>query len=726
MQSRDEGCSGLVLEFITSFIAHRKQSRDFFPSNFFLFSAPSNHAPNASAPASFDPQSTKATEGKSDPKPNPYLTRQRPPQSPTMANLSISSFPSDLPCTSEEHIYFSGHVSRSYRDKTGKWAVPAPDGSSIARAEQFSAIAYEYAAPSDASVLPSAHAENQTIDSVDSAEQSSVLESDSSSLFRVPPENDGTVIIHKDLQFDPLSSFATHQVDHKAQSYVDTNAYPTTVRQVYGSLSLHNEKLIKAITDATGGDLDWETLKVLDISGKGLTSLHGLDKYCPALWSLNIDDNFIENLDGCPAELRVLHAKNNRISDLTYWAHLPHLCRLNAADNKLENVDGLAELLNLIELDVSGNRLKNLNGLAGLAELRKLDASNNFLERVEWETWHLQSLIDLDLNNNMIYTVDPLDALPHLEKFNLERNEINSFNHGTKRKHMRLREINLKTNSIMSFEFYDFPVLQVLDLDDNLIMSAACLRELSRARSLIKLSLRNQQESRQGHKNVLLDTMMNMRGHFQELYLSENSTSENKGIIAMPSKLKHRNIRVLEMATCAITRLPLHFGQYFPACHTMNLNHNHIDDIAELRGLEAVEKLLLANNKLDKPKTVAHLKLPELRILDLRDNTFNQGWYNKMYGGRAAPVKEIPPGTEAPGDYELPGRIDDMKTRWFKRLPDIVQLKRLFIGLLLARSFPTLAEVDGAYWDGQHYITHKNSIMASLGEHGMLGPKRRY
>lgn len=604
--------------------------------------------------------------------------------------------------------------------------MPALEGSSIARAEQFSAIAYEYGAPSDPSVPPGADTDSRHVDSAGSADNSSALESNASSSSGPPPEHDGTVIVHRDLHFDPLSSFATYQVDHKAQSYVDTNAYPTTVRQVHGSLSLHNEKLIKAITDATVGDLDWETLKVLDISGKGLTSLHGLDKYCPALWSLNIDDNFIENLNGCPAELRVLHAKNNRISDLTYWAHLPHLCRLNVADNKLENIDGLAELLYLIELDASGNRLKNLHGLSGLSELRKLDASNNFLERVEWQTWHLQRLIDLDLNNNMIYTVDPLDALPRLEKLNLERNEINDFNSGTKRKHMRLREINLKTNSIMSFEFYEFPVLQVLDLDDNLIMSAANLRELSKARSLIKLSLRNQQESRQGHKNVLLDTMMNTRGHFQELYLSENSTSDNKGLIAMPSKLKHRNIRVLEMATCAITRLPLHFGQYFPSCHTMNLNHNHIDDIAELRGLEAVEKLLLANNKLDKPKTVAHLKLPELRTLDLRDNTFNQGWYSKLHGGRAAPVREIPPGTEAPGDYELPGRVDDMKTRWFKRLPDIVQLKRLFIGLLLARSFPALREVDGAYWDGEHYITHKNSIMSSLGEHGMLGPRRRY
>ena len=662
-----------------------------------------------------------------------------------LANLSISSFPSDLPCTSSEHIYFSGKVSRSYREKTGKWAPkyePQADESSAARNEQFSAIDYEYKLPSAPSI-PSAPSDDDLSSILPSDDSEEQLEASKS-----PPTSDdsnqlgGTVIHtpyhnhikdtpragHSALEFDPLSSFTVHQVDKPAncyeRSFVDQKAYPTTVRQVHGSLSLHNEKLVKAITDVTYGELNWNQIKSLDISGKGLTSLHGLDQYCPSIRSLNIDNNSVESLDGCPAKLRILSARNNRLSNLTSWGHLIHLCRVNAADNKLKDLDGLAQLSHLTELNVSGNRLKNINGLAALAELRKLDVSNNFLERVEWGKWHLQDLVELNMSNNMLYTIDSLDALPRLEKLNLEINEINSFNDDSRRCHMRLREINLKRNSIMSFEFWSFPFLQVLDLDENLVMSAASLHELSQAKSLIKLSLRNQHESCQGHENILLDSMMNTRAHFQELYLSENVTRHNKGRIDMPTKFKHRNIRILEMAACGINRLPTNFGQYFPACHTMNLNHNSIKDIAELRGLDAVEKLLLANNKLDKPKSVAHLMLPELRVLDLRDNTFNHVWYNKMHGGRAEPTREYPPGTEVPGDYELPGRVDDMKSRWFKRLPDIVQLKRLFINLLLAQSFPTLIEFDGASWNGQHFLGHKDVIMGSLREHGMVGPRR--
>jgi Leucine-rich repeat (LRR) protein len=633
-----------------------------------------------------------------------------------MANLSISSFPSDLPCTSSEHIYFSGKVSRSYRNKTGVWAAPH-DESSAARHEQFSAIDYEYKPPSveelsEDDVLPSD-------DSIEEVSRTSIL-----------PVGEGTVIVHtphhnKDLRFDPLSSFATHQIDNKAdRSYIDHNAYPTTVRQVYGSLSLHNEKLIKAITDATGGELNWDKIKALDISRKGLTSLHGLEKYCPSLSILNIDNNSIENLDGCPSKLRILSANKNRLSSLTSWGHLPHLCRVNATDNKLEHLDGMAELLHLTELDVSRNHIKNVQGLGFLAELRKLNLSDNFIERIKWRGWFWKSLIELDMSYNMVYTVDSLDALPRLEILNLEKNVINSFSDDGKRVHKCLRGLNLKRNNVMSFDFMYFPALQVLNLDENIIMSAASLRELPKARSLIKLSLRYQQDSVQGHENKLLDTMMNTRGHFQELYLSRNPTTGNQGLVAMPLNFKHCNIRVLEMAACGITRLPDRFGQYFPTCHTMNLNFNAIDDIAELRGLEAMEKLLLARNRLNKPKSVANLRLPELRILDLRDNRFNTHWYNTMPGEDAEPSRDYPPGTETPGPFELPGRVDDIKSDWFQTLPEYVQVKRLFINMILAMSCPELTEFDGASWDGKPFLASKNVILRTMGEYGMISGRQ--
>lgn len=640
-------------------------------------------------------------------------------------------------------------MSRSYRERTGKWAK-AESPPSAARHEQFSAIEYEYKPPSvedssdTDSVLPiddSAgpcgtviHTPRRNKNATSPVANESISGSDDSAeiggtIIHTPHHNKRIAppaANQSALGFDPLSSFTVHQTDKPAEyerSYIDHRAYPTTVRQVHGSLSLHNEKLIKAITDATGGELDWDTIKDLDISGKGLTSLHGLDKYCASLLILNVDNNEIEHLDGCPSKLRVLSANNNHLSSMTSWAHLTHLCRVNATDNKLRHLDGLAELFHLTELDVSRNRINNINGLAFLTELRKLNVSDNFLERVPWSKWLLTRLVDLDMSHNMLYTIDSLDALPRLEILDLEKNEINSFSDDAKRSHVRLREINLKKNNIMSFDFSMFPILQDLNLDENLIMSAASLRELSKARSLIKLSLRAQQESCQGHENRLLDTMINTRGHFQELYLSENETSYNKGHVAMPSNFKHCNIRVLEMASCGITRLPRQFGQYFPACHTMNLNHNSIDDITELRGLEAVEKLLMARNRLNKPKSVAYLRLPELRILDLRENVFNQDWYNTMRGARAERPREYPPGTTTPGDFELPGRVDDLKSRWFKRLPETVQHKRLFINLLLAISCPTLMEFDGAEWNGQVYLNHKDFILQSLNEYGMLSGK---
>lgn len=625
-----------------------------------------------------------------------------------MANFSISSFPSDLPCTSSEHIYFSGKVSRSYREKLGIWAESSPP--SAARNEQFSAIEYEYKAPSveessdTESVLPI----DDSIEEVDGT----VIHTPHQNKTIAAPVNNQSL-----LGFDPLSSFTVHQTDKPVNyehSYIEKRVYPTTVRQVHGSLSLHNEKLIKAITDSTDGELNWDRLKHLDLSNKSLTSLHGLDQYCPSLITLYVDGNSIEHLNGIPKSLRHLSVNNNRVSSLTAWDHLPNLYRVHAAKNRLVDLDGFSRLDHLTELDVSENRIQDIKGLHDLMDLHTVNLSHNQLESLKWGNWVMKYLTHLDVSYNRLWFVDNLDVFPRLETLNLEANAINSFGEATEDRHCHLRKLNLNKNSVMSFNFHRFFRIEDLNLDENLILSAKSLDGLEQATSLVKLSLRAQQESRQGQVNDLVSTILITHLECKELYLSENPVTD--GHFHMPD-FQQCSIRKLEMARCDIMHLPTSFGYHLPNCRDLNLNCNRITDVTELRGMWSLEDLQMTRNQLTKLKHTVHIlgKLP-IRSLDIRDNAANGTWYHSK---RGAEVDRYRPGA---GPYELPIRYVDMSVNWHRRLQGTLRYQKLVMHYLLVEHCPHLKEFDGAIWSRNWQNDTK--IYQELAEAGYVKPRR--
>ena len=518
------------------------------------------------------------------------------------------------------------------------------------------------------------------------------------------------------LGFDPLSSFTVLQTDKPARyeiSYVEQKAYPTTIRQVHGSLSLHNEQLIQAITDVAGNVPEWEKIKVLDLSGKGLTSLHNLEKYCPSLCSLDIDDNNIEHLTGCPPKLRALSANNNRLSNMTSWGHLPHLVRVKAAGNNLEDLNGLAELWHLIELDVSRNRLQDVKAIYALMDLRAVDLSHNFIEELKCN-WVMKHLAHLNVSYNRLWFVDNLDVFPRLETLNLEGNTINSFGEATDDRHEHLRQLNLKQNSVMGINLRRFPVLQYINLDENLLLSANSLDGLEDATSLIKLSLRAQQESRQGHANELVNTILSTRFDCSELYLSENLVPG--GIMNMP-EFKHYSIRTLELALCGIEQLPTNFGYYFCNCRTLNLNSNDISEIQQLRGMSNLQELHLARNQITKLKDTIHVMsdLPRLQRLDIRDNCANNGWYN------CKPGSEMSQRRYDQGPYELPKRHGDLPNQP-GRVSSTTKYHKMVMHLLLVEHCHKLREFDGANWTSTNYIKNKE-IRQELMDAGYYKPR---
>ena len=126
----------------------------------------------------------------------------------------------------------------------------------------------------------------------------------------------------------------------------------------------------------------------IDISGKGIVDLTGLDKF-PALVSLTAGNNNLVSVDLSKLTLLTnLDLSGNQLSNLNLAANTA-LLSLNLASNNLQTLDLSANTL-LTSLNVSGNQLTGLNLAANLA-LLSLDVSSN-------------ALTTLDLHNNILLT----------------------------------------------------------------------------------------------------------------------------------------------------------------------------------------------------------------------------------------------------------------------------------------------------------------------------------
>jgi protein NUD1 len=613
--------------------------------------------------------------------------------------FSLSEFPSDLPCSTS--IAFQ---PRDRNDsKLNKYSESSPN--SAVRLEAFSAIEYSY---------KPASVENLS-------DTESVLPEDENdncgTIIHTPHRNLATVKLIRNesvLGFDPLSSFTVYPADrpqHHEPSFIEQRANPSSLRYAHGSLALQNDKIVQAITDAAGHEVDWDRLKHLNLSGKGLTTLHNLDKYCPSLRILNVDNNDIEHLSGVPSSVRMLYVNDNRLSELTSFDHLPNLQLLHADRNKLENLDALCYLDHLQEIKASHNKLKDISGVSQLLGLRNLEVGHNLIENTKWSEWSLRCLTNLDLSYNHLWFADVLTALPRLQNLNLEGNQINDFNARCDERHQALQTLNLKNNSLMHIDLRWLPKIRELDLDGNLIMSAKSLANLYMPPSLVKLSLREQQVSKQGRENVLVNTILNTDFNCQELYLSANPVTE--GCLTMP-QFSHYSIRVLELAGCGLQQLPKHFGQYFPGCRYLNLSFNGIKVFDDLRGLESLEELHIVQNRMGSirrtTQVLTHLRC--LRILDLRLNGVVSGWYIDKPG--SCQQSGPPPLEDRP--WDLPGRPQD-KYRGLADHKTVCEKK--LTELMLAQYCPHLVKLDGASWDRDYHKYDKKGKKA-LAELGYL------
>jgi len=150
--------------------------------------------------------------------------------------------------------------------------------------------------------------------------------------------------------------------------------------------------------DPTAADM--LALTSLDASGKGITSLMGLE-YAANLRELRLEYNQISDISPLSglSRLKTLVLNNNRISDISLVATIPNLEYLDLHDNHFSDLSALSSLSKLQTLVVRGNRVRDVCVLPGLGTLRNLDLNMNEISDISCLAG-MVGLESLDLQNN--------------------------------------------------------------------------------------------------------------------------------------------------------------------------------------------------------------------------------------------------------------------------------------------------------------------------------------
>ncbi|GAD99037.1 hypothetical protein AOR_1_1896144 [Paecilomyces variotii No. 5] len=434
----------------------------------------------------------------------------------------------------------------------------------------------------------------------------------------------------------PLPDFTVNQIDDPLQlelSYVAQRTHHTSLRQVHGTFALAAEDLIKHITDVEPYEPYWEDIRRLDLSNKGLITLHRLNEFCPRLEELDASHNDIGQLSGVPPTLRHLRIQRNCLSSLTAWGHLVNLQYLDVSGNGLENLDAFSGLIHLRELKANNNKIHNLDGILDLDGLLSLKLKNNELAAVDFEGSELTRLKEIDLSHNRLTSVENIAYLPSLEDLDLSSNYISSLPCNVKMR--TLHSLKLSDNRISALDVSSFPSLRLLYVDRNSLSTVA---GIGKCHELEILSAR-EQSFQKGDDPLSLDLDLGLLKDVRKVFLSSNRLSPR----TLSPSLPMRSVQLLDLASCALPSLPEDFAINFPNVKVLNLNFNALSDAGGIVGMKCLGRLTLVGNRFTRLRrlcqVLAHVgKAPSgnrssLKRIDLRGNPLTVGFYPPALSG---------------------------------------------------------------------------------------------
>ncbi|KPM45674.1 hypothetical protein AK830_g1003 [Neonectria ditissima] len=504
------------------------------------------------------------------------------------------------------------------------------------------------------------------------------------------------------LSLSPLSEFTLNNSDQSfgfEVSYVMGRRHMATGDGAKKVMSMTIRDLVDKLSEVEPFEPYWEDITELDLHEKRLGSLHMLDEFCGKLVTLDASQNALGHLDGVPSGVRQLKVSHNMLTELTSWDHLMNLQYVDISGNEVKSLSALKGLVHLRSIKADNNQLTSLDGLDAHDGLLSLRARENLIEEVDFTSINMGRLTELDVVGNRITSVRNLELVPALARLKLGKNRLESFTVESSLK--GLRELDLGDNDLACLDIRNLPNLHSLHADRNRIVE---LTGFSHARRLDSLSLREQR----GDQSLDLG-FLSAAYEVRKLFLSGNYLG------AFEPAVDFLNLQLLELANCGIQSLPDNLGQLMPNLRTLNLNFNAVSDLAPLRFIPRMKKLLVAGNRLADSTTVTELLLefPHLTQLDLRDNPVTIGFY---------PSVQVLVSMDRAGfvdPFMLPDGDVGRDEMYASRLDETTRLRRRLHQIVFAASCRRLRKLDGLPMR-RETVLFKDDVYQTLVAEGLL------
>ncbi|EGR44602.1 uncharacterized protein TRIREDRAFT_82153 [Trichoderma reesei QM6a] len=480
------------------------------------------------------------------------------------------------------------------------------------------------------------------------------------------------------LSLSPLSEFSMNNHDKSfglEVSYVMGQRRMATGDGSKKVMSMTLRTLVEKLSEAQPHEPYWEDMTSLTLQDKQLTSLHGLNKLCSRITTLDVSKNSLGHLEGTPEGVRQLKVSNNMLTELTSWDHLIHLQYLDISNNQVKSLSALKRLIHLRSLRADNNLLTSLDGLDTHDGLLSLRARNNLIEELDFSNIEWGRLTELDVASNKISSVKGLHLLPSLSHLDVSDNHLETLVFDKVNK--TLRKLDISDNDIEDLDIRHLGSLQTLHADRNRISHISGFRHVRRMDSL---SLREQRGDAPLDLSFLISAC-----EIRKLFLSGNYLG------SFQLQADFLNLQLLELANCGLEVLPDECGQLMPNLRTLNLNFNAIRDLSSLRFIPRLKKLLAAGNRLSDTVVVTELltDFPHLTELDLRDNPITQGFY--------PPVQMLisPDKMGSADSFVMPDADMDRDETFGKRLDETTRLRRRLHEVVYVASCKRLRRLDG-------------------------------
>ena len=273
-----------------------------------------------------------------------------------------------------------------------------------------------------------------------------------------------------------------------------------------------------------------------------------------------------------------------------------------------------------------------------------------------------------------------------------------------------LEYVDASMNKIIHVDVAHLPKLRSLNIDFNRVPE---IKGLSEAEELSQVSWRSQTLEHDTNSAIIdFESCEDL----QAMALSGNR------LLKFESSVRFLGLQRLELVSTGLEELPERFGVTMPNLRILNLNHNALNDIRGLVGIQKLSQLFVYGNRLARLRRTMMVlsKLGQhLKVFDCRLNPLTHGFYggptqgawdqlllrrHERRGDEPAQEPAEPKDETTEPSFIVPDQDVDADEKYRQSLDNGTTLRRRIYELLALRGCQKLEVLDGLTVDEERIL----------------------